>query len=503
MPGLANDLNISEPGYVTHNGSGVFHGRTFQAGTGITLTNADGISGNTTIASTASLTDLHTARFIVASSTAGTGANFTSIASAIAAAQGTGINSTIFLQPGTYTENFSLPANINLCAYICDAYTPNVTISGKITCTDAGTRSISGITLSSNGAEFLSVTGNAATIVNLIDCNCNTAFDPGITYSSSSASSAITLRECTGNISVSAKRFFNQTSAGTLGFSSCNLNNTGASTTASTISAGSLTITKSGIQFPITTSGTGAIFFEHSDFNTSAQNATTLTCGGSGSSSALWCNFVSGSASAVSIGATLTMIDCNVNSTNTNAVTGAGTLIYSPIDFQGSSSTVNTSTQTPLQIGPRIYTNGGISFDSGTNLLANYATGTWTPTIVGGTVGGTTTYTGQNGYYTRIGNMVMIQGLVTASAATGTGNVTLGGFPFTIKNQTNGTSFGPFLSSSGAALTWPAGTTMLTAFGSINTITALIFASGTASAGGFLQMANTSLNFQFSMMYQI
>jgi len=39
MPGLANDLNISEPGYVSHNGAGVFHGRTFQAGTGITLTN--------------------------------------------------------------------------------------------------------------------------------------------------------------------------------------------------------------------------------------------------------------------------------------------------------------------------------------------------------------------------------------------------------------------------------------------------------------------------------
>lgn len=50
MVGLANDLNISEPGYVIHNGMGVFHGRTFQAGTGISLTNADGISGNTTIA---------------------------------------------------------------------------------------------------------------------------------------------------------------------------------------------------------------------------------------------------------------------------------------------------------------------------------------------------------------------------------------------------------------------------------------------------------------------
>ena len=49
MVGTANALNISEAGYVTHDGSGVFHGRTFQAGTGITLTNASGVAGNTII----------------------------------------------------------------------------------------------------------------------------------------------------------------------------------------------------------------------------------------------------------------------------------------------------------------------------------------------------------------------------------------------------------------------------------------------------------------------
>ncbi len=54
MVGTANDLNISASGYVTHNGLGVFHGRTFQAGSGITLTNADGIAGNTTITATGS-----------------------------------------------------------------------------------------------------------------------------------------------------------------------------------------------------------------------------------------------------------------------------------------------------------------------------------------------------------------------------------------------------------------------------------------------------------------
>lgn len=45
----SNDLNISQAGYVNFDGVATFTGRTFQAGTGITLTNASGVSGNTTI----------------------------------------------------------------------------------------------------------------------------------------------------------------------------------------------------------------------------------------------------------------------------------------------------------------------------------------------------------------------------------------------------------------------------------------------------------------------
>lgn len=46
----ANDLNITQAGYVVFDGVSVFTGRTFQAGSGITLTNASGVAGNTTIA---------------------------------------------------------------------------------------------------------------------------------------------------------------------------------------------------------------------------------------------------------------------------------------------------------------------------------------------------------------------------------------------------------------------------------------------------------------------
>ncbi len=46
----SNDLNIGTAGYVVFDGTATFFGRTFQAGTGITLTNASGVAGNTTIA---------------------------------------------------------------------------------------------------------------------------------------------------------------------------------------------------------------------------------------------------------------------------------------------------------------------------------------------------------------------------------------------------------------------------------------------------------------------
>lgn len=50
-----------------------------------------------------------------------------------------------------------------------------------------------------------------------------------------------------------------------------------------------------------------------------------------------------------------------------------------------------------------------------------YDRGTWAPTYVGGTTAGVTTYTTQQGDYTRIGRIVAAKGRVTWTAATGTG----------------------------------------------------------------------------------
>ena len=61
----------------------------------------------------------------------------------------------------------------------------------------------------------------------------------------------------------------------------------------------------------------------------------------------------------------------------------------------------------------------------------------WTPVVTGGSAAGTGTYTTQAGRYTRIGNMLFLQGVIVWSAHTGTGDMTITGLPFPCRNQTN------------------------------------------------------------------
>jgi hypothetical protein len=80
-----------------------------------------------------------------------------------------------------------------------------------------------------------------------------------------------------------------------------------------------------------------------------------------------------------------------------------------------------------------LYLSGGV-YLGGTgaaNKLDDYEEGTWTPTLEGTTSAGTTTYTDQSGNYTKIGNTVIIGFYISFTAATGTGEMKLGGLPFT------------------------------------------------------------------------
>ena len=77
-----------------------------------------------------------------------------------------------------------------------------------------------------------------------------------------------------------------------------------------------------------------------------------------------------------------------------------------------------------------LYLSGGVVFGdaggSGTstsNTLDSYEEGTFTPTALGATTAGTTTYASQVGSYTKVGDMVSVDIYISWSAMTGTGNL--------------------------------------------------------------------------------
>lgn len=68
----------------------------------------------------------------------------------------------------------------------------------------------------------------------------------------------------------------------------------------------------------------------------------------------------------------------------------------------------------------------------------DYQEGTWTPTLLGSTTNPTVTYSQQTGRYTKIGRQVMLQCVVRSSAQSGgSGDLVIGGLPFTSANVTN------------------------------------------------------------------
>lgn len=144
-----------------------------------------------------------------------------------------------------------------------------------------------------------------------------------------------------------------------------------------------------------------------------------------------------------------------------------------------------------------------VSIDSSTDQLGtlDYQEGTWTPTVDGATPG-TTTYSVQEGYYTKIGNMVWVSGLIIISAATGTGNAIFGGLPFTVKNQTNYAPRGSANVNS-TSWAWPASTTALFWQLTANSTDTLISAQGSTTGSSVLQMTNGSCTFTLNGFYQV
>lgn len=272
----------------------------------------------------------------VVNATSGLGTH-TTIASAITSASS---GDDIFLTAGTYTENITLKAGVNLVAHSGDDNTPNVTILGTVTANYTGTVTIANINLQTNSAVAISQTGSNATILNLYQCNIQASNANAITYSTSNASAILFIRDSNINI-LTANLAWAATSTGSMTLINCDI--TGTTNALSTVNATNLSMRYcrcfSNISF---TAATAKIEFT-SFPNPNAINITTAT---SGTYQLYFCEFEGGSNSCISIGASTTVIitQSQINSGATNAITGAGTIQYGNLFFN-STSTINTTTQ--------------------------------------------------------------------------------------------------------------------------------------------------------------
>ena len=90
---------------------------------------------------------------------------------------------------------------------------------------------------------------------------------------------------------------------------------------------------------------------------------------------------------------------------------------------------------------------------SNINTLDDYEEGTFTPTVYGGTTAGAGTYLTQEARYTKIGRLVHCSVYMDWSAHTGTGQMLLGGFPFTF-GHISSAAFGLVSAITLAANSW-------------------------------------------------
>jgi len=80
----------------------------------------------------------------------------------------------------------------------------------------------------------------------------------------------------------------------------------------------------------------------------------------------------------------------------------------------------------------------GVTSATASNLLDDYEEGTWTPVFLGGGSNPTVSYSTQEGRYTKIGNLVYVQAYALVNTTSGgSGNLRLGGLPFTAVNASS------------------------------------------------------------------
>lgn len=252
---------------------------------------------------------------------------------------------TIFVRPGTYTENLTMKA-VNLSCYGGTGLSDSVKILGKITMSTAGTCILEGFTIETNSDNAIVNSGSAATEMRFTKCYIIASDTTAISYTNSNAASLLRFTECFFDVQTTGISLHTMTSPGNLTYERSESINTGSTTTASTNSAGTVGGNYFLSQIPFSCSSSGVLGLNYCFFDTSAINTTAVTTAGTGTSTILYARLDTGSATALTIGSgtTVDLFFCSIQSTNASGIGGAGTLNYGGVDFSDGAINISTTT---------------------------------------------------------------------------------------------------------------------------------------------------------------
>lgn len=307
---------------------------TTQKGVLETATDAEAAaSTSTTVAITPSnLPQIMASRFIVGP----TNAPYTTVASALLAAEATGNPEVILIRPGTYIENLTFNAGrITLVGLAADAEIGSggsnvrVVINGTHTPPTSGHISFSNMFLDGAAAIFTSAAAGSTSITL---SNCNVAVLNGHTFNMANWTGSLFIKECTDS-STQNGIVLNNTGSSALQISN---SEAGAGTSNSCRVRGTITIENSRIGCPISFE-TGASFTLFSNIH----NATITAANNStGTIQNCYLNTAAVAAYTHSTSAAVSVLNCVINTSANPAIAGAaaGNLTTSANTFLNNSN---------------------------------------------------------------------------------------------------------------------------------------------------------------------
>jgi hypothetical protein len=341
----------NDEGFISLSGSGV--GQTLTAQTGGPLSptagnwNIFGLGETSTSGSvsTVSILSPRVAKFVV-DPVLNVGTHQTITAALAAAVSG----ETIFVRPGTYTENPSLKAGVDIVSFDTESQTPNVTIIGKLTASYAGTATIGGIRIQTNGDNCVSVTG-ASTILNLTECYVAAVNNTAISVTNG----MLNFLRSNGDTTTTATAFFVLNGGGCfMQFSQ--VLNSGNSSAQNINTDANLIFNHSDIATPITVAGAGSINAYASIFFSLSGPALTQNSSAVVEMNARECFFASATTSAISVGsgAQITVDNSTIRAAVAAGIAGAGSVKAAGIVFEDGATSINAASVTTLATFPLV-----------------------------------------------------------------------------------------------------------------------------------------------------